>query len=58
MFIANGKRKFVPRDQVFPFLVFNYSLLLQKKVVVSQFFAFIRIELFLSAHFLFWEIST
>ena len=31
MFTANGKRKFVPRDQVFPFLVFNYSLLLLKK---------------------------
>ena len=51
MFTTNGKREFVPRDQVLPLLEVYYLLLLPKKSVVScRNHSF---ELFLSAHFLF-----
>ena len=53
----NGKREFVPRDQVFPFIVV-YCLLLPLKNKKFQ-ASFIHKDcsgLFLSAYFLFWEI--
>ena len=37
-FTANGKREFVPREQFFSLLVFNCSLLLQKKRLLSHYF--------------------
>ena len=51
MFTQNGKREFVPRDQVL-LLIVVYCLLLLLTPVLSK-----RIVgLFLSAYFLFWEI--
>ena len=53
-FTPNGKREFVPRDQVFP-LVFVYCLLLlyKNKQFYASFIHKNRSGLFLSAYFLF-----
>ena len=51
-FTSNGKREFVPRDQVFPYPLFIIST---HKLVVSRIFFSPKefSEVFLSAHFLF-----
>ena len=56
-FTPNGKREFVPRDQVFPLIVVYCLLVLQK----NKYFHAIFIHKscsgqFFSAYFLFWEI--
>ena len=38
MFTASGKREFVPRDQAFPLLVFNFCLVRRTKLLVSHYF--------------------
>ena len=56
-FTANGKREFVPRDQVFPLFFADCLLLLHKnKWIYASFIHKNRSGLFLSAYSLFWEI--
>ena len=54
MFTPNGKREFVPRDQIFP-LFFVYCLLLlhKNKLFYDSFVHKNRSGLFLPAYFLF-----
>ena len=55
-FMPNGKREFVPRDQVFPLIFVCCLLLLQKnKYFHASFIHENYSELLLSAYFLFWE---
>ena len=56
-FTSNGKREFVPRDQVSPLLVVHCSLFLDMNQQFHAIFIHKKcFELFLSAHFLFSEI--
>ena len=55
-FMPNGKREFVPRDQVFPLIFVCCLLLLHKnKYFHASFIHENYSELLLSAYFLFWE---
>ena len=51
-FTPNGRREFVPRDQVLPLFIASK----QKQVVYASFNHRNRSGLFLSVYFLFWEI--
>ena len=56
-FMPNGKREFVPRDQVFPLIVVYCLLLLHKNKLFHASFIHKNCSVpFLSAYFLFWEI--
>ena len=44
-FTPNGKREFVPRDQVYPLIVLNYLLLQLKKISSFTPVSYIRIVL-------------
>ena len=57
-FTSNGKREFVPHDQVFPITRRLLIIISRHKLVVSRNFLSIRAVLscFLSAHSLFYEI--
>ena len=55
--MPNGKREFVPRDQVFLLIVVYCLLVLQKNKYFRTIFVHKSCsEKFLSAYFLFWEI--
>ena len=57
MFTPNGRREFVPRDQVFPlFSVYSLLLLHKNKKFYASFSHKNRSGLFLSSYFLIWEI--
>ena len=50
MFTPNGKREFVPRDQVFPLIVVNCLLLQLKKI--SSFTPVLYIQIVLDSFYL------